>query len=52
MSLFANELSMTETLFGGLVVAAVLFFVIRKAGLSNFWAGILSGILPFIAYIA
>ena len=24
MSLFANELSMTETLFGGLAVAAVL----------------------------
>ena len=52
MSLFANELSMTETLFGGLIIAAILFFVVRKAGLSNFWAGILSGILPFIAYIA
>jgi hypothetical protein len=52
MSLFANEFSMTETLFGGLLVAAVLFFVVRKAGLSNFWAGIISGVLPFIAYIA
>lgn len=52
MPIFANELSMTETLFGGLFVAAILFFVVRKAGLSNFWAGILSGILPFIAYIA
>ena len=52
MSLFANELSMTETLFGGLAVAAVLFFVVRKVGLSNFWAGIFSGVLPFIAYIA
>ena len=52
MSLFLNELSMTETLFGGLVAAAILFFVVRKAGLSNYWAGILSGILPFIAYIA
>lgn len=52
MSLFANELSMTETLFGGLAVAAALFFVVRKVGLSNFWAGILSGVLPFIAYIA
>lgn len=51
MPIFANELSMTETLFGGLVVAALLFFVVRKAGLSNFWAGILSGVLPFIAYI-
>ena len=52
MPIFANELSMTETLFGGIVAAAVLFFVVRKAGLSNFWAGILSGILPFIAYLA
>ena len=52
MSLFANEFSMTETLFGGLLVAAVLFFVVRKAGLSNFWAGLISGVLPFTAYIA
>lgn len=51
MPIFANELSMTETLFGGIFAAAVLFFVIRKIGLSNFWAGILSGVLPFIAYI-
>ena len=45
-------MAFTETLFGGLAVAAVLFFVVRKVGLSNFWAGILSGVLPFIAYIA
>jgi len=51
MPIFANELSMTETLFGGLVVAAIIFFLVRKAGLSNFWAGILSGLLPFIAYL-
>lgn len=52
MPIFANELSMTETLFGGLLVAAILFFLVRKAGLSNFWAGVLSGVLPFITYIA
>ena len=52
MPIFANELSMTETLFGGLLVAAIIFFAVRKAGLSNFWAGILSGLLPFIAYLA
>ena len=52
MALFTNELSMTETLFGGLIVAALLFFVVRRAGLSNFWAGVLSGILPFIVYVA
>ncbi len=52
MPIFANELTMTETLFGGLLAAAFLFFVVRKAGLSNFWAGILSGVVPFIAYLA
>lgn len=51
MTILENQLSMTETLFGGLVVAAILFFIVRKAGVSNFWAGILSGVLPFIAYI-
>jgi hypothetical protein len=51
MAIFVNEWTMTETLFGGIVAAAVLFFSVRKLGLSNFWAGILSGILPFIAYL-
>lgn len=43
--------TMTETLFGGLIVAAILFFTTRALGLSNFWAGILSGLAPFIAYL-
>lgn len=46
------EISMTETLFGGLLLAALLFFGSRRLGLSNFWAGILSGALPFLAYLA
>jgi hypothetical protein len=46
------ELPMTETLFGGLLLAALLFFASRRLGLSNFWAGILSGALPFLAYLA
>lgn len=46
------ELPMTETLFGGLLFAAGLFFASRRLGLSNFWAGILSGALPFLAYLA
>lgn len=45
------EISMTETLFGGLILAAALFFLSRKLGLSNFWAGILSGLAPFLLYI-
>ncbi|MEZ0232121.1 MAG: FixH family protein [Methylophilaceae bacterium] len=45
------QIAMTETLFGGLLLAAFLFFTSRRLGLSNFWAGILSGAIPFIAYI-
>lgn len=43
---------MTETLFGGIVFAAALFFVSRRFGLANFWAGVLSGALPFLLYLA
>lgn len=46
-----TQLSMTETLFGGILFSAVMFFSIRKLGLSNFWAGIFSGLVPFIAYL-
>lgn len=46
------EISMTETLFGGLVFAALLFFTSRRLGLANFWASILSGALPFLLYLA
>ena len=43
--------SMTETLFGGLLFAFILFGLARKFGLSSFWAAILSGILPFFIYL-
>ncbi len=42
---------MTETLFGGVVVIGLLFFISRRLGLSNFWAGILAGIVPFLGYL-
>lgn len=45
------EISMTETLFGGLLLAVILFFAGRRLGLSSYWAGILSGTLPFLAYL-
>lgn len=51
LSLTISELSLTETLFGGVLFSAVMFFTVRRLGLSNFWAGILSGLLPFMAYI-
>lgn len=45
------EFSITETLFGGLLFAVFLFFSSRRLGLSNYWAGILSGALPFLVYL-
>lgn len=44
-------ISMTETLFGGLLLAALLFFASRRLGLSAFWAGIFSALLPFLLYL-
>ncbi|MCB5185066.1 FixH family protein [Methylobacillus gramineus] len=48
---FIPILSIAETLFGGLLFAIALFFIIRRLGLSNFWAAVLSGALPFVSYI-
>ncbi|MCB5186707.1 FixH family protein [Methylobacillus caricis] len=44
-------LTIAETLFGGLLFAIALFFIVRRLGLSNFWAAVLSGALPFVCYI-
>ncbi len=44
-------LTITETLFGGLIFAWVLFYLARKSRLSVFWASIVSGAFPFIAYL-
>ncbi len=44
-------MSFTETLFGGLLAVIVLYFVARRCGLSNYWSALLSGALPFLAYL-
>ena len=44
-------LTITETLFGGLIIAWVLFYLARKSSLSVFWSSIMSAALPFIAYL-
>ncbi|HEY0269185.1 MAG TPA: FixH family protein [Methyloradius sp.] len=49
--LLLPQIAMSETLFGGLLAAAFIFFITRALGLSNFWAGILSGVLPFLSYL-
>lgn len=52
MTFSIPEISMTETLFGGLILAAALFFASRRLGLPNFWAGVLSALAPFLTYLA
>ncbi|MBL8506462.1 MAG: nitrogen fixation protein FixH, partial [Methylobacillus glycogenes] len=44
-------LSIAETLFGGLVFAIALYFLLRALRLANFWAAVLSGAIPFVMYI-
>lgn len=45
-------LTTTETLFGGLLIVVAIFFSGRRFGLSHYWSGVLSGSLPFLAYLA
>lgn len=37
---------MTSTLFGGMVLIAVIYFALRLAGVSNYWRGVISGVIP------
>jgi len=42
---------MTETLFGGMLVVVLIFFIGRRFGLSAYWSGTLGAALPFLAYL-
>ncbi len=44
-------LSIAETLFGGLIFAIGLYFLLRVFRVANFWAAVLSGAIPFVLYI-
>ncbi len=44
--------TMTETLFGGLIAVVLIFFIGRRLHLSSYWSAILAGLLPFLAYLA
>jgi FixH len=44
-------MTMTETLFGGLLSVTFIFFVARRLRLSNYWSAVLGGSLPFLAYL-
>ena len=44
-------MTITGTLFGGLIAVIAIFFAARRLGLSTYWGGVLSAALPFSAYL-
>ena len=44
-------MTLLETLFGGLILVVLLHIGLRLMGVSNYWRGVISGILPVMAYI-
>ena len=45
------EMTLTETLFGGLLFTVLIFFITKKVGIANFWSGVLGAVLPFLGYL-
>ena len=43
-------MSLLETLFGGTVIVVILHWLLGRAGLANYWRGVISGAVPTIAY--
>lgn len=43
---------MFQTLFGGALLIIVLYYLLRVFGVSNYWRGVISGIVPAIGYMA
>jgi len=43
---------MFETLFGGALAIIVVYFLLRAFGVSNYWRGVISGVVPVIGYLA
>jgi hypothetical protein len=42
---------MFETLFGGALAIIVVYFLLRAFGVSNYWRGVISGVVPVIGYL-
>ena len=45
-------MTLLETMFGGLILAAIIYFGLKLAGVTNYWRGVISGLIPTMAYIA
>ncbi|MGD9787284.1 MAG: FixH family protein [Sulfuricellaceae bacterium] len=44
-------MTLIETLFGGILGIAGLHFLLRFVKVGNYWRGVLSGVLPTVAYL-
>ncbi|MDP2830104.1 MAG: FixH family protein [Sulfuricellaceae bacterium] len=42
---------MFQTLFGGVLAIAAIYYLLKMLGVSNYWRGIISGLLPVSAYM-
>jgi nitrogen fixation protein FixH len=45
-------MSLITSIFGGMLLAAVVYFVARRLGRSNFWSAILAAGIPSLGYFA
>lgn len=45
-------MNLSYTLFGGAILIAVLFHALRLAGVANYWRGVMSAVLPTMAFFA
>lgn len=45
-------ITMTQTLFGGMLAVIFIFFAARQFKLSSYWSAVLAGLLPFLGYLA
>lgn len=43
---------MIITLFGGAIVIALIYFGLKWFGVSNYWRGVISGVIPTVAMLA
>lgn len=45
-------MSMFQSLFGGVLAIAALYYLLRLFGVGNYWRGVLAGLVPVIGYLA
>lgn len=45
------ELTIAETLFGGIIAEGIVFMVARRLKIAAFWSAMICGLLPFISYL-